>query len=95
MEVIWTEKAEKTYTKNYDYLVENWSLSIAEKFDEEVLKTIDIISKNPHIGRYNRDFDFSSILVVKQITLFYTVVGGKVWLLLFHDNRQKQVKDLF
>jgi len=95
MEVIWTEKAEKTYTKNYEYLVENWSLAIAEKFDEEVLKTIDIISKNPHLGRYNRDFDFSSILVVKQITLFYTVVDGKVFLLLFHDNRQKQVKDLF
>lgn len=67
MEVIWTEKAEKTYTKNYEYLVENWSLAIAEKFDEEVLKTIDIISKNPHLGSYNRDFDFSSILVVKQI----------------------------
>ncbi|ABQ05878.1 type II toxin-antitoxin system RelE/ParE family toxin [Flavobacterium johnsoniae] len=95
MEVIWTEKAEKTYTKNYEYLVENWSLAIAEKFDEEVLKTIDIISKNPHLGSYNRDFDFSSILVVKQITLFYTIVDGKVFLLLFHDNRQKQVKDLF
>ncbi|MGN7811204.1 type II toxin-antitoxin system RelE/ParE family toxin [Flavobacterium sp. 22076] len=95
MEVIWTEKAEKTYTKNYEYLVENWSLAIAEKFDEEVLKTIDIISKNPHLGRYNRDFDFSNILVVKQITLFYTIFDGKVFLLLFHDNRQKQVKDLF
>jgi len=95
MEVIWTEKAEKTYTKNYDYLLENWSFGVAEKFDEEVLKTIDIISKNPHLGLYNRDFNFSSILVVKQITLFYSVSGGKIFLLIFHDNRQKQVKDLF
>jgi len=95
MEVIWTQKAEKTYTKNYEYLVENWSLVIAEKFDEEVLKTIDIISKNPHLGRYNNDFDFSSILVVKQITLFYKLLENKIYLLYFHDNRQKQVKDLF
>ena len=95
MEVIWTEKAEKTYTKNYEYLVENWSLAIAEKFDEEVLKTIDIIAKNPHLGRYNKNFDFSSILVVKQITLLYTVVGDIIYLLLFHDNRQKEIKDLF
>ncbi|KAF2330767.1 type II toxin-antitoxin system RelE/ParE family toxin [Flavobacterium nitrogenifigens] len=35
MEVIWTEKAEKTYTKNYEYLVENWSMLVAEKFDEQ------------------------------------------------------------
>lgn len=95
MEIIWTEKAEKTYTKNYEYLVENWSLAVARKFDEEVLKTIDLISKNPHLGYYNRDFDFSSILIVKQVTLIYTVVNNKIMLLIFHDNRQKQIKGLF
>ncbi|MDQ8014474.1 MAG: type II toxin-antitoxin system RelE/ParE family toxin [Flavobacterium nitrogenifigens] len=95
MEVIWTEKAEKTYTKNYEYLVENWSMLVAEKFDEEVLKTIHHISKNPFLGRYNSDFNFRTILVVKQITLFYTVINNKIYLLLFHDNRQKMIKDLF
>ena len=65
MEVIWIENAEKTYTKNYEYLVENWSLKIAEEFSEEALRTIDIISTNPHLGRYNRDFDFSSIYSCK------------------------------
>jgi len=69
MDVVWTEKAERTYLKIYEYLVENWSLIIAKKFDEEVRKVIDLISKNPHLGKYNREFDFSSIIVVKQITL--------------------------
>jgi len=95
MKVVWTVKAEKTYLKNYDYLIENWSLGIAQQFDEEVLKVIDIISKNPHIGRYNKDFDFSIILVVKQVSLIYTVVGDEIFLLVFHDNRQKEIKDLF
>ncbi|MHC0444925.1 type II toxin-antitoxin system RelE/ParE family toxin [Flavobacterium sp. 3-218] len=95
MEVIWTEKAEKTYLKNYEYLVENWSIKVAEKFDEEVLNVIDIISKNPQIGHYNKDFDFSTILVVKQISLIYSIIEDKIMLLIFHDNRQKQIKDLF
>lgn len=95
MEVIWTEKAEKTYLKNYEYLAENWSHSVAEKFDKEVLNVIDILSKNPHIGRYNKDFDFSTITVVKQISLIYTIIDNKIMLLIFHDNRQKQIKDLF
>ena len=95
MEVVWTEKAERTYLKIYEYLVDNWSLVIAKKFDEEVLKVIELISKNPHLGKYNREFDFSTIIVVKQITLIYTVIDAKIYLLVFHDNRQRAIKDLF
>ncbi|MCC9070008.1 type II toxin-antitoxin system RelE/ParE family toxin [Flavobacterium sp. F-65] len=91
MEVVWTLKAEKTYLQNCEYLLENWNLEVATKFDSEVLRVIDLISKNPYLGRYNNDFKCSIILIVKQISLFYTIYKGKITLMYFHDNRQKKI----
>lgn len=91
MEVIWTLKAEKTYFQNYEYLLEKFNLKVATKFEVEVLRVIDIISKNPYFGHYNADFRCNIVLVVKQISLLYTVLKGKIILMYFHDNRQKKI----
>lgn len=57
-------------------------------FENEVFKTIDIIQTNINIGIIDEKLNCKSILILKQITLFYDVIDEKIVLLNFWDNRQ-------
>jgi plasmid stabilization system protein ParE len=94
MEIIWTAKAKQTFYSNVSYLENYWTAEIADNFIKESLRVIEIIKKNPHIGRYDEDYQCNVILIVKQISLFYEVEKTNIILLNFWDNRQKPIKKL-
>lgn len=94
MEIIWTQKARFTFFDNIKYLEHYWNDAIAEDFENETLRVLDIVQKNPHIGRYDEDFGCNVILIVKQISLLYEIINNEIVLLTFWDNRQKPIKRL-
>jgi plasmid stabilization system protein ParE len=94
MEIIWTQKARNSYWNNINYLEHYWNDDIADDFENETLRVLDIIEKNPHIGRYDEDFQCYIFLIVKQISLLYDLNNNQIVLLNFWDNRQKPIKRL-
>ena len=94
MEIYWTHKAKITFFNNVTYLENYWNDQVAENFENETLRVLEIIEKNPHIGRYDEDFGCNIILIVKQIYLLYEPQNDKIILLTFWDNRQKPIKRL-
>jgi plasmid stabilization system protein ParE len=94
MDVIWTFQAHKSYWDNMDYLERYWNDSVADNFEYETLRVFEIIKKNPHIGRYDEDFQCNILLIVQQISLLYEIVNNEIVLLNFWDNRQKPIKRL-
>lgn len=94
MEIIWTVNARFSFYNNISFLENKWNEDVAMNFEIETLRVIDIIQKNPHIGRYDEDFRCNLIVVVKQISLLYEIKNDKIFLLLFWNNIQKPIKGL-
>ena len=49
-EIIWTENARNDLKLIVDYLKEEWSSSVAEKFSTNCLERIELIKHYPFIG---------------------------------------------
>ncbi len=89
MKIVWTFEAKNTFKSNMRYLKNYWSKKEVDDFALEALRTIEIIKKNPHIGKYDEDYDCRILVVVKQISLFYEIENDKIILISFGDNRQE------
>jgi hypothetical protein len=89
MEIVWTFEAKKTFKKNMIYLKNHWTKKEVDNFALEAFRTIEIVQKNPHIGKYSEDYGCHILVVVKQISLFYEIENNKIILISFWDNRQE------
>ena len=89
MKVIWLDEALDTFEQNIFFLSEEWSDSVIEKFISKTEQAIDLISKNPQAFPFsNKKKRIHKCVVVKQITLYYTVAGNEIHLLSFWNNYQ-------
>jgi hypothetical protein len=88
MEIVWTKQAQNSYLNNIFYLEKFWTEKEITNFENEVFRTIDIIQTNINIGITEEKLNCKSILILKQITLFYDVIDENIVLLNFWDNRQ-------
>ncbi len=93
MKVIWTEKAEETFHQNIAYLEEKWTQSVIDDFIEKTDESILAISNHPLVFPVVRKKKrVHKCLVVKQISLFYRVVGDEIYLVTFWNNFQNPKK---
>ncbi|MDZ4845411.1 MAG: type II toxin-antitoxin system RelE/ParE family toxin [Chitinophagales bacterium] len=86
MEVIWTEEAVNDYHQNIEYLLAEWSETVAIDFIEDVDATLELIKLLPEMFPLS---DYQSVrkeVILKQISLFYRVDGEKIFLLRFWNN---------
>jgi plasmid stabilization system protein ParE len=89
MKIVWSVKANYTFYTTRDYLIQYRSNEISQKFINEVLRIIDLISKNPHLGKYRTDLECNEISISKYISLYYIINIDYIHLIRFYDNRQK------
>ncbi|KAF2513835.1 type II toxin-antitoxin system RelE/ParE family toxin [Flavobacterium foetidum] len=94
MKVVWSERAQDTFDENVAYLLKKWGENVTQNFENETIRVIDIICNNPHLGRFDKKLNCSIITIVKQVSLFYDVIDGKIVLIAFWDNRQKPLNYL-
>lgn len=86
MDIIWSKEAVADYHENIEYLLEEWSESVAINFIEEVESVIDIIEKQPEIFPMSDHQSVRRAVIRKQITLFYKIIDNRVYLLRFWNN---------
>jgi hypothetical protein len=77
-----------------EYLEHHWNPEVANHFENETVRVVNIVQRNPYIGRYDEYFRCNLILVVKQISLLYDIKNNQVILLTFWNNYQKPIKRL-
>lgn len=87
--LIWHPEAKEDFREVVEYLIEVWSLEIAENFTEQVDKAQQMILTHPGVGmRVGRLRSVRKIAVPPHHFLYYTFLNGKVWVLNVLDQRQ-------
>jgi hypothetical protein len=92
MEIIWTKQAEFSYNSNIEYLENFWTEKEIINFELEVFRTLEIIENNINIGKEEKELNCKSIIILKQITLFYDINENYIVLLNFWNNKQNTKK---
>ena len=72
--IFWSKTAEIDYIKNIDFLLETWYEKQALDFIDAVNKHLNLISNNPKIFALTDYYNVRSVLIVKQIRLFYRIL---------------------
>jgi plasmid stabilization system protein ParE len=89
MEIHWTETALETYFKVIDYLFDYWSSNEIETFENNVDELIERIASFNHICPESKLFGYRKCIVDEYNSLIYHVVGNKLLLITFIDNRSQ------
>jgi len=89
MKIIWSKKAEYNFDNIENYLKEFWPPAAADNFIKEVLHTITLLQSNPLLGKHNPKLKCRSIIISRNVTLYYEVTESNIELLSFFNNKQK------
>lgn len=89
MEIVWTNQASKTHRENIEYLLNQWTYKEVHNFNDEVIKIANLLKKNSKLGKWDEDWKCYKILVIKPITLYYTIEEKKIVLITFWNNYKK------
>ncbi len=88
--VKWNLKAEKSFERILIYLEDEFGHSIASKFALNVFKTLDLVAEFPEIGTLVLEHkQIRSLVLIKQINLFYRFDKKQLIVLNLFDNRKK------
>ena len=92
----WTDNAIEDYEKVIEYLLADWTLSIAIEFENIVSKKLTTLSQKPFIGLPSEKApDIRSILFTKHKRVYYRIEVDTIELLNIFDTRQHPDKNLF
>ncbi len=93
MEVIWSPKAQKSYIRIADFILENWSKKEVKKFSDITSATILKIANNPQLFiASKRKKNIRKGFITKHTSLLYRIKSDSIELLFFWDNRQDPKK---
>ena len=91
--VIWNPEAKEDFREIVNYLLDNWSYEIAEKFTDQVDRCQDLVQLHPNLGmRVGRLRSVRKISIPPFYSLYYTVLNDEIWLLNILDSRQNSEK---
>lgn len=89
LQIKWTANALEDYRQIVEYLMEEWSVSIAEKFIDIVESRIETLSSYPYLGLASlKDSSIRSILLTKHNRLYYRITSTSIEVLDIFDTRQ-------
>jgi plasmid stabilization system protein ParE len=91
-EVVYTPQFEDDFVDLMDYLIENWSESVAQQFGNQLDDLIQTLSKMPFIGKKSFQNPLvRGITVTDKNTLYYSVMDKQIMLVSLVDTRQKNL----
>jgi plasmid stabilization system protein ParE len=94
--ISWTQIALEDYNEIIDYLIANWPLPIAVRFEEMVNQKLRNLSKRPFAGiKSVKDPSIRSILFTKHNRLYYQITKNNIELLSIIDTRRNPEKNPF
>lgn len=89
MKIFWTREASLDNLQNIEYLIREWSLSVALGYEEKVVSTERLLLKNPYAGQYEEFLNLRKILVVPQIYMLYEIKGNVIYVVRMWNNHRK------
>jgi plasmid stabilization system protein ParE len=96
LEIVWSKRADKKFDLILEYLSKEWGNKVTKAFVKKVYDFLDILSEFPEIGTLeNMDKEIRGFVIIKQVSVFYTVRKNRIILLNFFDNRQSPNKKRF
>lgn len=92
----WTYRAKNKLEQTYNFWLEhNLSVTYSEKVLDETLKAVNLIAKNPEIGREDKNLRLRRFLLLEYFSQVYRVEKDKIRIVSFFDNRRRpQSKEL-
>ena len=88
MKIVWTNSAIRDNAKNINFLFEIWDLLVVLAYEKKVIKTEELLLKNPHLGMYDKHLKHYKILVVSQIYMMYEIIDKNIYILKMFNNHQ-------
>lgn len=82
----WSEMAKNDYFENIDYLEREWPQSVVNEFIANSNHVLNLISKGNISFKATNYKNVFEAVIVKQITLFYSVEIDKIILHRFWNN---------
>lgn len=96
LQVEWTLNALGDYSHTVDYLLEEWSLRVADDFITNIENRVQQLSLFPYAGIASlRDSSIRSIVVTKHNRLYYRILPEKIEILAIFDTRQHPKKNKY
>ncbi len=87
--IVWTEKADLIFTKILKFYIDrNSSKEYSRKLNKEIRVYLEILAKQPFIGRKVNDDDIH-VAIKGHFKIFYQIESDKIVVLLVWDCRQK------
>lgn len=78
-EIVWTNVAQSDFWQITDYLKENWTEAVLNKFSQTLFLKVQLLQKHPNIGfkstKYSR---FRKTLITKHYMLIYSLVKNQI-----------------
>lgn len=78
-EIVWTNVAQSDFWQITDYLKENWTEAVLNKFSQTLFLKVQLLQKHPNIGfkstKYSR---FRKTLITKHYMLIYSLVKNRI-----------------
>jgi plasmid stabilization system protein ParE len=87
--VLWSPLAEETYLNILNYLIDNWSVNIAQQFDDKVESLLKHISKHTKLCPKSKHKDLRKCVITHQTSLIYRITSTHIELIVFIDNRSQ------
>lgn len=76
--MIWSEKAQEQINQIINYLLDNWSFEVADKFANQMTKASEQLAQFPLSGKENEKLSSLRELFVKLYhKLYYTVIDHR------------------
>ena len=89
LQIIWSPIAEETYLNILNYLITEWSLNSAKKFDNKVQKLIEILQTNQKLCPKSKTTNLRKCTVTPQASLIYRITNEYLEIVTFIDNRSR------
>lgn len=71
LEIVWSAEAKEDYRTTVDYLLDNFSDEIAERYTDKLFDALETLSQMPYIGRQHSDLSAIRQQVVRPYTILY------------------------
>ena len=88
MKIEWTFASKNDYWKNIEYLENHWTEKEVLNFIEEVDYSLNLLAKGNVIFTKSDYTNVYKMVIIKQITIYYSVENETIYLLRFWNNYQ-------
>jgi hypothetical protein len=88
MKIEWTLASKNDYWQNIEYLEKHWSEKEALNFINEVDYSLNLIARKNVVFTKSDYINVYKMVIIKQITIFYSIKNETIYLLRFWNNYQ-------